>query len=90
MKDLLPAVRTSTNFYCSDPMKKIHTGSKMSVPELMILDYQLDNWKRSGYAGRDLNIMCTPTPAPNYRGLERYTAGGTSPAEPPEASAQSN
>jgi len=90
MKDLLPAVRTSTNFYCSDPMKKIHTGSKMSVPELMILDYQLDNWKRSGYAGRDLNVMCTPTTVPNYRGLERYTAGGTSPAEPPAASGQSN
>jgi putative DNA primase/helicase len=75
---LLPVVHTSQTFYCPDKNRKLHTGKKMSTPELLIVRYDLDHWKEPGYTGKDPRRMCIPLTSANYRGLLRYSPAGTS------------
>lgn len=76
ISNLLHVVRTSGLWYCRDKSTAVHTGSKMSIPEPLIAEFDLAHWTAPGYAGRDPAKRCTPATAQNYRGLERFAAAG--------------
>lgn len=52
----------------------IRTGVKMSKTELLILDYNLTNWKNPLYRGTDPDVICSPPLRQTYRGLLRTVA----------------
>jgi len=49
----------------------IRTAGKMTLPELLILEYNLVNWKNKSYAGEDVNQICVPTMPEQMRGIVR-------------------
>lgn len=73
---LMPVVNDSSIWYCKSKTAPIRSAGKMSRPEMFIAQYELEDWKAQGYAGKNPLQVCTPTPAVSYRGLERYVSGG--------------
>lgn len=71
---LLQITRASKVWFCKDQQVPVRTGSKMSVPEPLIILHDLQSWMRKSYGGKDINQICTPDAASTYRGLERYGA----------------
>jgi hypothetical protein len=45
----------------------------MSMPELLILEYNLVNWKNTNYKGKDPNKICVPAVGDFARGITRRT-----------------
>lgn len=68
---LMPLVEASEMWQCEKRDKQVHTGKKMQTPELLIHEYELDEWADPTYTGRDLFKKCTTAPAMQYRGVER-------------------
>jgi len=81
--NLLQIVRSSKHWYCKDQSSPVRAGSKISVPEPLILLYDVQSWMRRGYSGKDPRQICSPDVASSYRGLERFgtAATGTDDAE---------
>lgn len=54
---------------------RLRPGSRMSVPEPLILQYDLKEWKNPGYPGKDPDLVCRPLLRDRYRGLVRLGQG---------------
>lgn len=76
VKDLLAVVQPSDGWACHDKSAKIRSSSRMSGPELLIIEYDLTPWMNPTYKGNDANQKACPLLAPNYRGLQRLVANG--------------
>ncbi len=66
--------KESAIWEANEVKKKIRPGDKMSKPEPLIYDYQLNDWKSTVYNGRDKYKQSTLAPeelAANYSGLTR-------------------
>jgi putative DNA primase/helicase len=77
--NLIQVVGDSSIWYCQDKTQAVRTGDKMLNAEYLIQQYELNDWKAKDYGGKDIRRMCTPSPALNYRGLQRYLAGSANP-----------
>lgn len=62
--------------YTNASGKDLEVGSKgkMDKPELLIMSYNLDDWKNPNYTGGNLNTICMPLLKRNYRGIIRVCA----------------
>ena len=69
--DLLSIIQTSTEWVCKDKKAKIRTGQRMSVPEPLIVQYQLKDWYNPLYHGPDINNIALPALRASYRGILR-------------------
>ena len=56
---------------------KVRTKHLMDVPETLIFEYGLDNWKNKLYAGNDVNKIVDFIRSDSYRGIVRYIPGVT-------------
>lgn len=72
INDLLNVINGSTMWYCTDKTQNIKPSNRMNKPELLIVQYGLNDWKNQNYKGNDVNKMCQPLLASTYRGLQRY------------------
>lgn len=73
IKDLLIAIADDETWECKDKNAVIRTGNKISVPEPLIIEYDLKSWMNKRYIGSaDVARVCTPTAlSESYRGLTR-------------------
>ena len=69
--DLLNIIGNYPDWYCTGRTTAIRPGQKMSVPEPLIAEYGLSDWKNTTYVGSDLNRVCVPTLKASYNGLQR-------------------
>ena len=51
--------------------ERVRIENRMNVPELLIAEYDLVEWKNPGYMGGDPNQVCTPKLSDSYAGLVR-------------------
>jgi len=59
-------------WFCEDKRKVIYVGSKMSKPEPLILEYQLEDWMNKIHKGNNPDQICMPSNiSTNIRGLQR-------------------
>jgi putative DNA primase/helicase len=81
IKDIVNATRQSTAWYCTDKNLNIRPGTKLSVPEPLVVEYGLKEWTNQSYTGKDVSKLAVPFPLkPNYRGLlRRLPHAGTGP-----------
>lgn len=56
---------------CMGKTKRIRPGTYIQKPEPLILEYNLDKWKNPLCTNRDINRLCIPKLATQYRGLLR-------------------
>ena len=73
IKDLLIAISDDDTWECKNQKAVIRTGNKISVPEPLIIDYDLKDWMNKRYINSaDIARICTPTAlSESYRGLTR-------------------
>lgn len=71
--EIVNITKNSQMWYCIDKSKTLRSTGKMSVPEPLIAQYGLEDWKNPNYTGNDVNRICTPKVQDFYRGLLRYT-----------------
>ena len=45
--------------------------NNMSMPEMLIAQYNLKNWMNKDYQGDDLEKQCSPTVKTKYKGIYR-------------------
>ena len=69
--NLLPNYK---DWYCIGRQTAIRPGHMMDMPEPLIAEYNLDDWKSPGYTGGDLNRICMPQLKATYNGIRRYTS----------------
>lgn len=72
---LLDIINGSTEWYCESKSKNIKSAGKMDKPELLIVEYNLEQWKNPLCTNKDLNRLCLPPLSATYRGIRRFTAG---------------
>ena len=53
---------------------EVGSKGKMDKPELLIMSYNLDDWKNPNYTGGNLDTICMPALKRNYRGIIRVSA----------------
>ena len=58
-------------WYTKGKEVNVRSGMRMAVPEPMILQYDLTQWKNPFYRGNDRDQICTPVQNKMYRGLIR-------------------
>ena len=80
IRQIYNIVQSSEEWECQDTKVSIRSKGRMDIPEPLIDAYGVDEWKHSYYTGNDINKICMPTLAPNYRGILRRT--NTQPDEP--------
>ena len=72
ISDLLNIIRDDDIWYYDDKQVRV-TKTNMSKPELLIVQYGLDEWKSSRYKGSDETKICEfDRVQTRYRGLQRY------------------
>lgn len=54
----------------------VRVKNLMNGPEMLIAEYDLQEWFNRTYTGHDLNIICQPTLKDTYRGIRRVTNSG--------------
>jgi putative DNA primase/helicase len=69
--DLLSSITNDSGWYCPGRSKAIKTGSKMDKPELLIWEYELNDWKNPYYKGGDIHIICKAPVKQTVNGLIR-------------------
>lgn len=76
VQDLVNVIVKSTSWYCADKSAKIRTASRMNAAEPLIARFDLKDWMDQTYTGSDPLKKSRVSPlAPNYRGLQRQSAG---------------
>ena len=78
IKDIINVTKDSDEWYCQGQDAKIKVANRMDEPELLIVQYDLNDWKNLKYHGNDINKICKPVLAQAYRGLRRYDAANPS------------
>lgn len=76
--DLAAIAEPDTLWHCPDKNRKIRPGQLMNVPETLIAEFDLKNWKNPTYRGCDPDKIGQPIIKPNYRGLLRLNAAENS------------
>lgn len=72
IKDIVAIAKQSTIWFCSDKELKIRPGKKLSVPEPLVVDFDLKDWTNKSYTGETVAQRGLPYPMKaNYRGLLR-------------------
>ena len=75
INDFLRALKPYDKFwYCPGKDKKIKVGSAMDVPEPLIWEYDLSEFKNPVYHGSDINRICTPMIPTYVRGIARRSS----------------
>ena len=70
--DLLNLLPTCCpDWYCTNRQAAIKPGIKMSVPEPLIAEYDLTDWKNKSYSGYEIDKMCRPMLKATYNGIQR-------------------
>lgn len=92
IRDLIMIVKQSPTWYCTNKELKIRPSGRLSIPEPLIVEYDLKDWTNKSYSGTTMAQRALPFPLKeNYRGLLRrvpnsgpatVTAAGTDPDEP--------
>lgn len=85
IQDAIAIARQSTIWYCSDKELKIRPGAKLSVPEQLVVDYDLKDWMNKAYTGHDLSKRTKFVQKASYRGLLRRVpniGAGIDPNDP--------
>lgn len=62
-------------WYCPGRTVAVRPGQKMSKPELLIAEYNLEDWKNPVHRGSDLSQVCMPKLKTSYNGLLRHNSG---------------
>lgn len=62
-------------WYCAGRTAAVRPGQKMSKPELLIAEYNLEDWKNPFHRGGDLSQLCIPKLKTSYNGLLRHNSG---------------
>ena len=76
--DVLNLLTPQTGWQCPGRGVAIRAGKKMSVPEPLIIEYELKGWYNPDYTGHDQNKVATPKVKSIYNGILRLVQGGTS------------
>ena len=71
INDIVAATASDPEWLCQGKSTTIWTGQRMSVPEPLIIQYDLKDWMNPVYNGIDPNRKCLPAVASKYRGLLR-------------------
>lgn len=71
IKDIIKVISSGSEWTCPGKSGIIWVGNKMSVPEPLILQYDLRKWMNPNYTGRDPDRICSPVLKVNYRGIQR-------------------
>lgn len=83
--EIVNITKNSDIWYCIDKGKTLRSVGKITEPEPLIAQYELEDWKNPDYTGGDMNRICMPKVNEYYRGLLRYSCvnenGGTSETE---------
>ena len=61
------------DWYCIGRQTAIRPGHMMDIPEPLIAEYNLEDWKNPSYTGNDINRICSPQLKVTYNGIRRYT-----------------
>lgn len=72
--NLLPNYK---DWYCIGRQTSIRPGHMMDMPEPLIAEYNLEDWKNPTYTGGDINRICMPQLKVTYNGIRRYSNTGT-------------
>lgn len=81
MEDLLDVIKDDNVWYCENKRKRIRVSSKsnMTVPELLILEYDLRDWMNKDYKGANKKVRAIPSDLETfYRGIQRISHDGVS------------
>lgn len=74
VEELLNLLETSKDdmWFCENKRKAIYVGKKMSKPEPLILEYQLEDFTNKVHKGSNSEQLCMPDNIPtNIRGIQR-------------------
>ena len=69
--DLMNLLPSLPEWSCQGKTKAIKPAKRMSEPEPLILQYNLNDWKNPAYRGTDEDKICTPMLKNTYNGLIR-------------------
>lgn len=73
--DVMNILKDYSQWYCLGRTTPVRPGNKMSAPEYLIAEYNLQEWMNPGYTGGDLDKVCCPKLKTTYNGLIRHTSG---------------
>lgn len=72
IKDIVTIAQESTLWYCTSKELAIRPSDKLSVPEPLVVEYDLKDWMNKTYSGKDVDKLALPCPLrASYRGLLR-------------------
>lgn len=69
--DIVSLLPTLPDWSCPDKTVKIRSRNRMTMPEPLIIQYDLTDWMNPVYVGADTNKRCMPLLQDSYRGLLR-------------------
>ena len=76
--DVTNLLQNYPDWTCIGRQTAIRPGHMMDVPEPLIAEYNLEDWKNPNYTGGDINRICTPQLKATYNGIRRLSkSGGT-------------
>jgi putative DNA primase/helicase len=76
--DVLNILGSYPDWYCMGRTVSMRPGTKMTMPERLIVEYNLADWKNPTYTGGDIDQICMPKLKATYNGLLRHTSGSNS------------
>lgn len=72
IRQICNIVQNDETWYCQDSKASVRSKGRMEKPEMLIIRYDLEDWKNIKYHGHDPDIICRTVPAISYRGILRY------------------
>lgn len=78
INEIVNIANAGDKWYCMDKSKTLRVGDKMNKPELLIAQYDVQEWQNKQYPGQDINKICMPQLSDYYRGLLRYNVSDAS------------
>ena len=74
--EIVNITKNNSTWYCIDKGKTLRSTGKITKPEPLIAEYNLEDWKNPTYTGGNMDIICMPKVQDYYRGLLRYPSSG--------------
>ena len=74
ISEIVTIANQGTKWYCMDKNKNLRVGTRMQGPELLIAQYDVQDWQNKMYPGNDVTQICSPKLNSFYRGLLRYNS----------------
>lgn len=69
--DVTNLLQNYPDWYCIGRQTAIRPGHMMDNPELLIAEYNLEDWKNPSYTGGDVKRICMPKLKSTYNGIRR-------------------